>query len=104
MQDSLLQGAVEADESYFGAHCVRGKREQAPTAKLLCLVCLNVAARSTLKKSCRFAPERRCKVLSEAVSSRHCDSSDGWRGCGGLVDIGFDKHFRYITVKINCAK
>ena len=69
----IALGDVELDESYFGARRVRGKR-----------------GRGAYGKTIVFGLLKRCgKVSAESIIH-----TDGWRGYDGLVDIGYDKHFR----------
>lgn len=91
---SPLQGAVEVDESYFGAHRVRGKRGRGAYGKTIVF--------GLLKRDGKVYTEivPNCsKATLQAVIRGHIEPasvihSDGWRGYDGLVDIGFDKHFR----------
>lgn len=91
-------GVVEVDESFFGPARVRGR----PGPRL--------RGRGTLKQPVFGIYERDGRVYTEIVSD--CSSktlqaiirgkvspesivhSDGWRGYDGLVDVGYDKHFR----------
>jgi transposase len=91
-------GEVELDESYFGAKRVRGF-----TGKLK-------RGRGTLKQPVFGIFLRGCRVYTEIVPNckkktlqgiiqgridpKSVVYSDGWRGYDGLVDVGFDKHFR----------
>jgi transposase len=91
---SPLQGAVEVDESYFGARRVRGKRGRGAYGKTIVF--------GVLKREGKVYTEivPNCtKTMLQAVIRGHVEistviHSDGWRGYDGLVDIGFDKHFR----------
>lgn len=87
--ESPLQGAVEVDESYFGAHRVRGADGKTVVFGLL---------KRQGKFTMRYVPYC-AKPTQQAIIRGHVDAgavihSDGWRGYDGLVDIGFDKHFR----------
>ncbi len=89
-----MQGAVEVDESYFGARRVRGKRGRGAYGKTIVF--------GVLKRECKVYTEivPDCsKPRLQGIIRRYVDvntviHSDGWRGYDGLVDIGFDKHFR----------
>jgi len=85
---------IEVDESYFGARRVRGKRGRGAGGKTIVFgiykrngkVYTEIvpnAARKTLQKIIRG------KVALDSVIH-----SDGWRGEGGLVDVGYSKHLR----------
>ena len=84
----------EADESYFGPHRVKGNR-----------------GRGAAKKTVVFGLYKRDgKVYTEVI--KHADAptiqriirgradiesiihTDGWKGYDGLVDLGYEKHFR----------
>jgi transposase-like protein len=100
-QDPPLQGAVEVDESYFGAHRVRGKRGRGAYGKTIVFDLLKCHGKvyTEIVPDCSRATLQgiiRGRVEPDAVIH-----SDGWRGYNGLVDIGFDKHLGCITVKIN---
>ena len=91
-------GKAEVDESYFGASRIRGNH-----AKLK-------RGRGTTKQPVFGILERNGKVYTEIVpdckkktlqgiifgkiSKNTVIYSDGWRGYNGLVDVGYDKHFR----------
>jgi len=93
-----LFGEVELDESYFG-----GRRKRGFTGKLK-------RGRGTLKQPVFGLLKRNGRVYTEiipdckkktlqAVIKGKIDKesviySDGWRGYDGLVDVGYDKHFR----------
>ena len=91
---SPLQGAVEVDESYFGACRVRGKRGRGAYGKTIVFGVLKREG----KVYTEIVPD--CsKPTLQGIIRGHVEvstviHSDGWRGYDGLVDIGFDKHFR----------
>ena len=91
---SPLQGAVEVDESYFGAQRVRGKRGRGAYGKTIVFGLLKRHG----KVYTEIVPD--CsKTTLQGIIRGHVDlstviHSDGWRGYDGLVDIGYDKHFR----------
>lgn len=91
-------GEAEVDESYFGAKRVRGFRGK------------RKRGRGTLKQPVFGIFKRNGRVYTEIVPN--CSKpvlqaiikgkvdpstviySDGWRGYDGLVDVGYDRHFR----------
>jgi transposase-like protein len=91
-------GEIELDESYFGAKRVKGF-----AGKLK-------RGRGTLKQPVFGIFERNGQVYTEIVpnctkrtlqsiilgkiSIESVINTDGWRGYNGLVDVGYDKHFR----------
>jgi len=93
-----ILGKVELDESYFGASRVRGNK------------CKLKRGRGTIKQPVFGILERNGRVYTEIVpdckkktlqdiilgkiSQDTIIYSDGWKGYTGLVDVGYDKHFR----------
>ena len=91
-------GVVEVDESYFGPSRLRGR--PGPRKR----------GRATLKQPVFGIYERQGRVYTELipncsaktlqaiirgrVSPESIIHTDSWRGYDGLVDVGFDKHFR----------
>jgi len=93
-ESSPLKGELEADESYFGASRVRGKRGRGAGGKTIVF--------GLLKRGDQVYTEivpNASKAILQAIIRGHADvgsliNTDGWPGYDGLVDIGFDKHFR----------
>jgi transposase len=97
-ESEKIFGEVELDESYFGA-----KRKRGFAGKLK-------RGRGTLKQPVFGLLKRNGRVYTEiipnckkpilqAIIKGKIDKSaviysDGWRGYDGLVDVGYDKHFR----------
>ena len=89
--ESPFKGEIEVDESYFGARRVRGRGARGKTIVF-----------GLLKRNGKVYTE----IVSDAQKSTlqaiirgkvEIDSiiySDKWRGYNGLVDVGYDKHFR----------
>jgi len=93
-QQSPLAGAVEVDESYFGARRVRGKRGRGAYGKTIVFGLLKRDGRvyTEIVPDCTKATLQ--AVIRGHIAPDTVIHSDGWRGYDGLVDIGFDKHFR----------
>lgn len=85
---------VEVDESYFGARRVRGKRGRGASGKH---IVFGIYRRNGSVFT-ELVPDVQRKTLQAIIRGRvSLDSiihSDGWRGYNGLVDTGFDKHYR----------
>lgn len=85
---------VEVDESYFGARRVRGKRGRGASGKH---IVFGIYKRNGSVFT-EIVPDVQKKTLQAVIRGRvSLDSiihSDGWRGYNGLVDTGFDKHYR----------
>ncbi len=93
-----LSGIIELDESYFGARRMRGRHLKLKRG------------RGTRKQPVFGIYERGGRVYTELIPNcsgailqeiieRVVDlnsemNSDGWRGYDGLVDTGYDKHYR----------
>jgi len=98
LEFTKLSGTVELDESYFGARRIRGSHIKLKRG------------RGTRKQPVFGIYERGGRVYTEIVAN--CSSktlktiverivemnseldTDGWKGYDGLVDVGFDKHYR----------
>jgi len=93
-QNSPLSGEIEVDESYFGARRVKGKHGRGAYRKTIVFGLLKREG----KVYTEIVPDVKAATLQGVIRGRvDIDSvihSDGWRGYDGLVDIGYDKHFR----------
>lgn len=90
----IALGDVELDESYFGARRVRGKRGRGAYGKTIVFGLLKRGG----KVYTEIVPDCKSKTLQDIVrgkvSAELIIHTDGWRGYDGLVDIGYNKHFR----------
>lgn len=93
-RESPFAGEVEADESYFGARRVRGKRGRGARGKTIVFGLLKRggkvytqivpdASRATLRQ-----------VIEEKVDKDSTMYTDGFRSYDGLVDWGYRHHYR----------
>ena len=91
---SPVGGEVEVDESYFGPRRVRGKRGRGASGKTIVfgLFKRNGKVYTEIVPDCSKATLQ--AIIRGHVAPDTVIHSDGWRGYDGLVDIGFDKHFR----------
>jgi transposase-like protein len=96
--EKKLKGTVEIDESYFGSRRVRGRHG------------LLKRGRATHKQPVFGIYERKGRVYTEIVPDatkrtligiirgriglESIIHSDSWRAYDGLVDVGYEKHFR----------
>ena len=91
---SPWRGELEADESYFGAKRVRGKRGRGAGGKTIVFGLLkrgNCVYTEIVPDAFKPTLQAIIRCKADPASVIH---TDGWRGYDGLVDIGFDKHFR----------
>ncbi|MEP1119526.1 MAG: IS1595 family transposase, partial [Balneola sp.] len=88
-----LFGEVEADESYFGGRR-KGLRGRGAAGKT---IVFGVFKRKG-KVFTEIVPNASKKVLQGIIRGKVAPESvihsDGWRGYDGLVDVGYDKHYR----------
>jgi transposase len=93
-RQSPFGGEVEVDESYFGPRRVRGKRGRGASGKT---IVFGVFKRNG-KVYTEIVPDPRKRTLQGIIRGRvdvgSVIHSDGWRGYDGLVDVGYEKHFR----------
>lgn len=89
-----LEGTIEVDESYFDPKRIPGKRGRGAGGKT---IVFGIFKRRG-KVYTEIVPEARKKILQCVVRGKmypeNVIQSDGWRGYDGLVDVGYDKHYR----------
>ena len=89
-----LNGAVELDESYFGPRRVRGKRGRGAGGKTIVFGLFKRGGQLDTE----IVPDCSKKTLQAIIRGKTdaaaMVNTDGWRGYDGLVDVGFDRHFR----------
>jgi len=93
-QSPFSGGEVEADESYFGARRVRGKRGRGASGKAIVFGLLKRDGKvyTEVVPDCKKATLQ--GIIRGRVAPETAIHSDGWRGYDGLVDVGYAKHFR----------
>ena len=89
-----LDGAVELDESSFGPRRVRGKRGRGASGKTIVFGLFKRGGQVYTE----IVPDCSKKTLQAIIRGKidvaAMVNTDGWRGYDGLVDVGFDRHFR----------
>jgi transposase-like protein len=92
--ESPVSGEVEVDESYFGARRVRGLRGRGARGKTIVfgLFKRNGRVYTEIVPDCSKATLQ--GIIRGRVDLESVIHSDGWRGYNGLVDLGYQKHFR----------
>ena len=92
--ESPLKGEFEADESYFGATRVKGKRGRGAGKKKIVFGLLKRNGNVYVQ----VVPNAKATVLQEIICGKTDIESviytDGWGGYDGLVALGYEKHFR----------
>ena len=93
-QAPIRTGEIEVDESYFGARRVRGKRGRGASGKT---IVFGIFKRNGWVYT-EIVPDCQKRTLQAIIRGRVAPDvivhSDKWRGYDGLVDVGFQKHFR----------
>ena len=91
---SPVSGEIEVDESYFGPRRVRGKRGRGAGGKT---IVFGLFKRNG-KVYTEIIPDVKKRSLQAIIRGRvdigSIIHSDGWRGYDGLVDVGYEKHYR----------
>lgn len=92
--ESPVSGEVEVDESYFGARRVKGVRGRGARGKTIVfgLFKRNGRVYTEVVPDCSKATLQ--GIIRGRVELESVIHSDGWRGYDGLVDLGYQKHFR----------
>jgi transposase-like protein len=92
--NDLITGEFEVDESYFGPRRIKGKRGRGAGSKT---IVFGLYKRSGMVYT-EIVPDVKSATLSAIIRGRADIESvihtDGWRGYDGLVDLGYEKHFR----------
>ena len=93
-QESPVSGEIEVDESYFGARRVKGVRGRGARGKTIVfgLFKRNGRVYTEIVPDCSKATLQ--GIIRGHVALESVIHSDGWRGYDGLVDLGYQKHFR----------
>jgi transposase-like protein len=92
--ESPFSGEIEADESYFGPRRVKGKRGRGAGSKTIVFGLLKRDG----KVYTEIVPNAKAATLQPIIRGHSSIESvihtDGWGGYDGLVDLGYEKHFR----------
>ena len=87
-------GEFEADESYFGARRTKGKRGRGAGNKTIVFGLYKRGG----KVYTEIVPNVKSATLSAIIRGRADIESvihtDGWKAYDGLVDLGYEKHYR----------
>lgn len=101
-------GEVELDESYFGAKRIRGYHGKLKRGRGTLKQPVFGILKRNGKVYTEIIPNCKKKILQDIIKGKIAPSTiiytDGWRGYDGLVDVGYDKHFRVNHGKNEFAK
>jgi transposase-like protein len=92
--ESPFSGEIEVDESYFGARRVKGVRGRGAKGKTIVfgLFKRHSHVYTEIVPDCSRATLQ--GIIRGRVDPASVIHSDGWRGYNGLVDLGYQKHYR----------
>lgn len=93
-QTSPFRGEIEVDESYFGARRQKGKRGRGAYGKTPVFGILQRGGKVYTEIVPNCAKATLQAIIRGKVSPESIIHSDQWRGYNGLVDIGYEKHYR----------
>ena len=89
-----LDGAVELDESSFGPRRVRGKRGRGAGGKTIVFGLFKRGGQVYTEIVPDCSKKTLQAIIRGKIDAAAMVNTDGWRGYDGLVDVGFDRHFR----------
>lgn len=93
-EQARIHGTIEVDESYFGPRRTPGKRGRGASGKT---IVFGIFKRQGSVYT-EIVPDARKKTLQRVIRGKidpeSIIHSDRWRGYDGLVDVGYDKHYR----------
>jgi transposase len=94
-QESFFtSGEIEIDESYFGARRVRGKRGRGAygKTKVFCMKKRGDKVYTQIVKNC--SASELVPIIKKLAPDDSVIYSDEWKAYDGLVNLGYDKHYR----------
>lgn len=98
-ENPLMSGEIEADESYFGARRVRGRRGRGAYGKVKVFGLLKRNGRVYTEVVDDVSAGTLQGIIRGKVELESVIHTDGWKGYNGLVDLGYQKHYRVIHSK-----
>ena len=92
--ESPVSDEVEVDESYFGTRRVRGLKGRRARGKTIVFGLFKRQGRvyTEIVPDCSRVTLQ--GIIRGRVDPESVIHSDGWRGYNGLVDLGYQKHYR----------
>lgn len=93
-QESPFTGGVELDESYFGAKRIRGKRGRGAAGKTIVFGIYKRNGRVYTEIVPNCSRRTLYAILKGKVTASSTIHTDGFRAYDGIVDLGYQKHYR----------
>ena len=94
-QESVFEkGSVEFDESYFGAKRVRGKRGRGAKGKHIVFGLIKRGGNVYTQVVSNCSVNELYPIIASKVSPDSTIYTDGFKTYDGLVDFGYQKHYR----------
>ena len=87
-------GEIEVDESYFGAKRVRGKRGRGASGKIAVFGLLERKGKVYTQIVDDVSARTLQGIIRGKVKLESVIHSDYWKAYSGLVDLGYQKHYR----------
>ncbi len=89
-----LNGAVGLDERYFGPRRMRGKRGRSAGSKTIVFGLFKRGGQVDTEIVLDCSKKTLQAIIRGKFNGAAMVNTNGWRGYDGLVDVGFDRHFR----------
>ena len=89
-----LNGAAELDERSFGPRWVRGKRGRGAGGKTIGCGLFKRGGQGYTEIVPDCSKKTLQAIIRGKIDATAMGNTGGWRGYDGLVDVGFDRHFR----------
>ena len=93
-ENPLFRGQIEADESYFGARRVRGKRGRGAGRKITVFGLLERNGKVYTQIVSSVSAKTLQGIIRGKVEQESVIHTDFFRAYSGLVDVGYKKHYR----------
>jgi transposase-like protein len=93
-QEAKLHGLIEVDESYFGARRIKGKRGRGAYGKTIVFGLYKRNGQVYTEIVPNVTKPTLQGIIRGKVALDSVIHTDGWPGYNGLVDVGYEKHFR----------
>ena len=91
-----MQGIIEADESYFSAKRVRGRRGRGAKGKIKVFGLLKRASKVYTEVVNDVSAKTLQGIIRGKIKLKSEIHTDGWKAYDRLVDLGYEKHYREI--------